>query len=65
VLCGWPDASIDKAREFLSDATHGEVDVSKGFVSNSMREFSGDAGPLLDAIERAVRGSPVAGCDAT
>ena len=65
VLCGWLNASIDKAREFLSDATHGEVDVSKGFVSNSMREFSGDAGPLLDAIERAVRGSPVAGCDAT
>lgn len=65
VLCGWLNASIDKAREFLREATHGDVDVSKGFVSRSMEEFSGDAKPLLEAMERAVRGSPVVGCDAT
>ena len=57
--------SIDKAREFLSEITNGELQISKGMINGLAKEFSGRTQKeQKEAFSELLR-SPVMGADFT
>ena len=59
------NVSIDNVRRFLYEATSHKLDVSKGFVHNSLARFSEMAKPAIEGIGSSMAKSQVMHSDAT